>query len=102
MAKRHIAGYTDEDVNCRCDNGTYYINCGDKCECCDSMIDTGAFSGTNTLGVSGWSNRVINPASKGGFGFNKSYDGRIRGGIITPEFYTSPKPIKTKEFNKFI
>ena len=49
MAKRHIAGYTGEDVNCRCDNGTYYINCGDTCECCDSMIDTGAFSGDGNL-----------------------------------------------------
>ena len=96
MAKRHIIGNLPSgDILCRCDDGNTYENCGTQCECCNQ------FEGVTTP-VTGWSNRVVNPASKGGFGFNKSYDGRIRGGIITPEFYTSPKPIKTKEFNKFI
>ena len=96
MAKRHIIGNLPSgDILCRCDDGNTYENCGTQCECCNQ------FEGVTTP-VTGWSNRVVNPASKGGFGFNKSYDGRIRGGIITPEFYTSPKPIRNRSFNKFI
>lgn len=53
----------------------------------------------------------INPASKMGFGFDTSYDGRVRGGIKTPEYiqrektrtpfnvFDRPEPTITNDYN---
>ena len=41
----------------------------------------------------------INPAGASGFGFNTSYDGRIRGGIKTPDWVNTDRPMR--EFDIF-
>ena len=41
----------------------------------------------------------INPAGASGFGFNTSYDGRIRGGIKTPDWVDTDRPMR--EFDIF-
>ncbi len=78
MAKRHKRGHVKGEPNnpiCVC--GQTYFNCGSNCECCDNVTTTGG-------------GELINPASTFGYGFDTSYDGRVRGGIKTPNMPTMP------------
>lgn len=88
MAKRHIKGHVKGEPNnpiCAC-HGNQYFNCGANCECCDSVTTTGG-------------GELINPASSFGSGFDTSYDGRVRGGIKTPNM--TRRSTRTTEFNIF-
>ena len=87
MAKEHKRGHVKGEPNnpiCVC--GNTYFNCGSNCECCDSVTTTGG-------------GELINPASSFGYGFDTSYDGRVRGGIKTPNM--TRRSTRTTEFNIF-
>ena len=93
MAKRHRYGNIkgSGDIVCRCDDGGTYTNCGANCECCDMEKNIG------TGMVEEGTMAELNPAMVNAYGFTKMYDGRIRGGIKTPE-----APVRgVKEFNIF-
>jgi hypothetical protein len=75
-------------------------NCGSACKgasncykCCANIRPSkSAIGGGNPI-----SQNPTNPANPKGFGFNTAYDGRIRGGIKTPDFINAPKV--NREFN---
>ena len=78
----------DKRYTCDCDGRT--VKCYHPCNagCCPNGIDIGRVRGGD-----------INPADPRGFGFDTAFDGRIRGGIKTPEFINENK--MKKEFNIF-
>tara|TARA_R110002126_G_scaffold153750_1_gene300909 strand:+ start:15 stop:617 length:603 start_codon:yes stop_codon:yes gene_type:complete len=78
------------DKRYTCDCGGKTVKCYHPCNagCCPNGIDIGRVRGGD-----------INPADPRGFGFDTAFDGRIRGGIKTPEFINENK--MKKEFNIF-
>jgi hypothetical protein len=79
---------------CFCPQLDRTVDCYHPCNagCCVGGVPVGR--GTNPPLPS-----PTNPADPRSFGFNTSHDGRIRGGIKTPDYTTMP-PSK-KEFNIF-
>ena len=91
MAERHKYGQIKgtENRTCKCDDGQVYENCGKHCECCDTQ----RIAGIRPEGTMA----ELNPASQTSYGFTNMYDGRIRGGIKTPD-----APVRgSQEFNIF-
>jgi len=72
--------YCNGGLSGSCSGQTHPSNCR---KCCYNIMPHLAPSGT-TKGLGG--SEVINPASTRGFGFDTSFDGRIRGGIKTPDY----------------
>ena len=90
MAEIHKRGHIKGEPNnpvCNC-NGTTYFNCGSNCECCD----TGQLTGDRVAN---------NPSDPRSFGFNNNYDGRVRGGVKTPQAFDKRNSIVGREFNIF-
>ena len=53
-------------------------NCPDGCSCKKA---------TTVIVTSKMDKRYLNPASRQGYGFTNNFDGRIRGGIKTPDAF---------------
>jgi len=89
MAKVHKRGTN----RCKCDGdsslyGTFY--CGNNCECCDKReASVREFLGDDVTNLGGA--ETINPADNRSYGFDTSFDGRVRGGIKTPDMVRSQK-----------
>ena len=82
--------------NCTCANGhTYSFPDGCNCYKCCANIGAGRIASVR----GGGGNTNLNPASRKSFGFGTSYDGRVRGGIKTPDY--TRVPTKRKSFNIF-
>ena len=81
---------------CTCKNGKTWSGnnsaCNDNASKCKQCC-SGQYGGVGSR------SQDINPADPKGFGFDTAFDGRIRGGIKTPEFINENK--MKKEFNIF-
>jgi hypothetical protein len=75
----------------------YKCNCGGKVVMCYHPCNSGCCP--DGIDVEKDRSLDINPADPRGFGFDTAFDGRIRGGIKTPEYINQPK--MKKEFNIF-
>tara|TARA_R110000823_G_scaffold179614_4_gene311976 strand:+ start:337 stop:969 length:633 start_codon:yes stop_codon:yes gene_type:complete len=85
----------EKRYTCNCGGRT--VKCYHPCNagCCPNGKDIGSSRGGVT--PTGLNPNPTNPAMAKGFGFDTSFDGRIRGGIKTPDFINAPKV--NREFN---
>tara|TARA_R110000803_G_scaffold84831_1_gene151074 strand:- start:247 stop:873 length:627 start_codon:yes stop_codon:yes gene_type:complete len=82
---------------CTCDNGAslgHIHGCGNASGCKKCCKGKG---GVKPVEKTGLNPNPTNPAMPKGFGFDTSFDGRIRGGIKTPDYLSSKQ--MGREFN---
>jgi len=83
------------DYRCVCGNGaglTHISGCDTPAGCKQCCKGKGAVKGGDRVG-----GNSINPAMSKGYGFDTAFDGRIRGGIKTPDYLSSKQ--MGREFN---
>jgi hypothetical protein len=84
------------NIDCSAYQCNNCLSCPTGCSACADTVGCDQWS-TCTGGGGGM---VRNPASKGGFGFTNTVDGRIRGGIKTPQAFRGADGVG-REFNIF-
>tara|TARA_R100001443_G_scaffold1457_1_gene5420 strand:- start:4159 stop:4803 length:645 start_codon:yes stop_codon:yes gene_type:complete len=91
--------FIDGKCLCTMSDGTVIQQACDRANCPKCCQLKGNEYGKIAINNDTLINEDINPASDSGFGFNTSYDGRIRGGIKTPDWVNTDRPMQ--EFDIF-